>query len=57
MTATGELRYKVLVDDNFHYQDGGERYEHGNGYVPIPGPNRIQRLTWLRFPRSARTHR
>ena len=23
------LRYKVLVDDNFHYQDPGERREHG----------------------------
>ena len=22
-------RYKVMVDDNFHYQDPGERREHG----------------------------
>jgi hypothetical protein len=22
-------RYKVLVDDNFHYMDEDERYEHG----------------------------
>jgi hypothetical protein len=22
-------RYRVLVDDNFHYQDAGERYEQG----------------------------
>ncbi len=22
-------RYRVLVDDNFHYQDENERYEHG----------------------------
>jgi hypothetical protein len=26
--TAGELRYKVLVDDNFHYQDEGERSEH-----------------------------
>src|SRR6185369_13898070 len=23
-------RYKVLVDDNFHYQDADARWEHGN---------------------------
>jgi hypothetical protein len=23
------MKYKVLVDDNFHYQDEDERYEHG----------------------------
>jgi len=23
------FRYKVLVDDNFHYQDQDERWEHG----------------------------
>jgi hypothetical protein len=22
-------RYKVIVDDNFHYMDESERYEHG----------------------------
>ena len=22
-------RYKVMVDDNFHYMDSGYRYEHG----------------------------
>lgn len=22
-------RYTVMVDDNFHYMDEGERYEHG----------------------------
>jgi hypothetical protein len=22
-------RYRVMVDDNFHYQDSGERCEHG----------------------------
>ena len=22
-------RYKVMVDDNFHYQDSGERRQHG----------------------------
>ena len=23
------MKYKVLVDDNFHYMDESERYEHG----------------------------
>jgi len=24
------MAFKVLVDDNFHYQDESERYEHGD---------------------------
>ena len=23
-------RYKVMVDDNFHYMDEDERYQHGD---------------------------
>ena len=29
MKATRPMPYKVLVDDNFHYMDESERYEHG----------------------------
>ena len=30
MTKEKKLaRYKVLIDDNFHYQDEDHRYEHG----------------------------
>ena len=28
MTALGMSRYKVMVDDNFHYGDGDERSDH-----------------------------